>query len=44
MTKPATLIYFSATDTTQKIVRAIGSGIASEYVEYNITLGQSTVF
>ncbi|MDW7661699.1 MAG: EFR1 family ferrodoxin [Bacillota bacterium] len=38
MTKPATLIYFSATDTTQKIVRAIGSGIASEYVEYNITL------
>lgn len=36
--KNINLIYFSATDTTKKIVEAIAQGLGDTYTEYNITL------
>lgn len=41
MEKNLKLIYFSPTDGTKKIVKAIGDAIAKDYEEFNITLPQS---
>lgn len=41
MNKQLNLLYFSATDTTEKVVRAIAKGICDNVIEYNITLPEN---
>ncbi|HCX65596.1 MAG TPA: (4Fe-4S)-binding protein [Eubacteriaceae bacterium] len=41
MNKNVHLVYFSATDTTSKIVKAIGSDLGSSFIDHNITLPQA---
>ncbi len=38
MEKKLSLVYFSATDATKKVVKGIAEGICESYTEYNITL------
>lgn len=38
MEKQLTLLYFSATDTTAKIVKEVGKGIREDVKQYNLTL------
>lgn len=41
MNKQVNLLYFSATNTTAKVIKEIGKGISEKVIEYNITLPAS---